>query len=43
MAFFGVEYFAPVSIKVSIYHDEITFVKTKNGVMAININEMGFP
>lgn len=43
MAFFGVNYFAPVKTKVSIYHDEVTFVQTKTGVMAININEMGLP
>ena len=43
MRFFGVDYFAPVDIKVSIHHDEVAFVKTKNGVMGINVNEMGFP
>lgn len=43
MQFFGVDYFAPVDVKVSIHHDEVCFVKTKSGVMAININEDGFP
>jgi hypothetical protein len=38
MRFFGVEYFAPVNTKVSQYHDELIFLKTKTGVMAININ-----
>jgi len=39
MRFFGVEYWAPVDTKISPYHDEVLFVKTKTGVMAININE----
>ena len=43
MKFFGVSYFAPVDVKVSIHHDEVAFIKTKTGVMAININEAGFP
>jgi hypothetical protein len=38
MAFWGINYFAPVLSKVSIYHDEVVFVQTKTGVMAININ-----
>ena len=43
MRFFGVDYWAPVDIKVSPFHDEVIFVKTKVGVMAINVNEMAFP
>jgi hypothetical protein len=43
MSFFGVNYFAPVLSKVSIHHDEVVFVQTKTGVMAININEAGWP
>lgn len=43
MRFFGIEYWAPVDTKVSPFHDEALFVKTKIGVMAINVNEMGFP
>jgi hypothetical protein len=39
---FGVQYFAPVKTKISIHHDEVAFVQTKTGVMAININEVGF-
>lgn len=39
MRFFGVSYFAPVNIKVSRFHKEVIFLKTKTGVMAININE----
>jgi hypothetical protein len=39
MRFFGVDYWAPVDTKVSQFHDEVLFVKTKIGVMAININE----
>lgn len=43
MAFFGVQYFSPIKVKVSIYHDEVTFLQTKTGLMALNINELGFP
>ena len=43
MQFFGVQYFAPIDLKVSIHHDEVAFVKTKTGIMAMNINEQGFP
>ena len=43
MAFFGISYFAPVSIKLSPYHKEVAFVKTKTGVMAMNINRRGMP
>lgn len=43
MSFFGVFYFAPISTKVSAYHDEVVFIETKTGVMAVNINEMGLP
>jgi hypothetical protein len=39
MRFFGVSYFAPVDIKVSRFFKEVIFLKTKTGVMAININE----
>lgn len=43
MNFFGVFYFAPVNTKVSIYHDEVIFIQAKTGVLAVNVNEMGFP
>ena len=43
MSFFGVKYFAPVDLKVSIHHDEVVFVRTKTGIMAININGQGIP
>jgi hypothetical protein len=43
MRFFGVEYFAPVSIKVSRFHGEAIFLKTKTGVMAMNVNEEALP
>jgi hypothetical protein len=43
MRFFGVEYFAPVSIKVSRFHGEAIFLKTKTGVMAMNVNEEARP
>jgi len=43
MRFYNVQYFAPVSTKVSQYHDEVIFVKTKTGVMVLNINEQAFP
>lgn len=39
MRFFGVEYFAPVSIKVSRFHNEAVFLKTKTGIMTMNVNE----
>lgn len=39
MRFFGVEYFAPVNIKVSRFHNEAIFLKTKTGIMALNVNE----
>ena len=38
MRFFGVDYWAPVEITVSPFHNEVIFVKTKIGVMAINVN-----
>ena len=38
MQFFGIQYFSPIATKVSIYHDEVTFLKTKTGVIALNIN-----
>ncbi len=43
MRFFGVEYFAPVSLKVSRFHGEAIFIKSKVGVIAININEDFLP
>jgi hypothetical protein len=43
MRFFGVAYFAPVSLKVSRFHREAVFLKTKTGVMAINVNEDYIP
>ena len=43
MKFFGVDYFAPYDLAASIYHDEIIFVFTKTGPMAMNINEEGLP
>lgn len=39
MKFFGVTYFAPVSVKVSRFHKEAIFLQTKTGVMVLNINE----
>lgn len=38
MRFFGVSYFAPVNVKVSRFHKETIFLKTKTGVMALNVN-----
>jgi len=38
MRFFGVTYFAPVDLKISRFHKEVIFLKTKSGVMAINVN-----
>ena len=38
MKFFGINYFAPLDMKVSIHHKEVVFVRTKTGVMAMNIN-----
>lgn len=43
LRFFGVEYFAPIETKVSIYHYEVIFIRSKNGVMAMNINRQGIP
>lgn len=43
MRFFGVEYFAPVSVKVSKFHNEAIFLKTKTGVMVMNVNEDALP
>lgn len=43
MRFFGVGYFAPVDILVSQFHPEVIFLKTKTGVMVLNINEQNFP
>mgnify|MGYP006878053248 FL=1 len=43
MRFFGVQYFAPVNLKLSRFHGEVIFLKTKVGVMAININEDNLP
>lgn len=43
MKFFGIDYFAPYDLAASVYHDEVIFVFTKTGPMAININENGIP
>ena len=43
MRFFGVQYFAPVDLKVSRFHHEIIFLKTKTGIMVMNINEQSIP
>lgn len=43
MRFFGVEYFAPVNVKVSKFHNEAIFLKTKTGVMVMNVNEDALP
>jgi hypothetical protein len=43
MLFFGVTYFAPVDIKVSQFHREVIFLKCKNGIIAMNVNELGIP
>ena len=39
MRFFGVDYFAPVNLKVSRFHKEAIFLKTKTGIMVMNLNE----
>jgi hypothetical protein len=43
MRFFGVEYFAPVSLKVSRFHGEAIFLKTKVGILVLNVNEDYMP
>jgi hypothetical protein len=43
MRFLGVQYFAPVDAETSPYHFEVLFLKTKTGLMAISVNEQGFP
>ena len=43
LQFFRIDYFAPVETKVSIYHYETVFIKSKNGVFAFNINRQGIP
>jgi len=43
MRFFGVKYFAPVSLKVSRFHKEAIFLKTKTGIMVFNVNEDFLP
>lgn len=43
MRAFGVYYFAPTNIRASAFHDEAIFVKTKTGIIAMNINENGKP
>ena len=43
MAFYNVKYFAPVGIKVSRYHPEFIFIKTKTGVMAVSVNDEYIP
>ena len=43
MSFFRVDYFAPVNIKVSRFHKEAIFLKTKTGIMVINVNEDFLP
>lgn len=43
MRLMGVQYFAPVDAETSPYHLETLFLKTKTGLMALSINEMGFP
>lgn len=40
---FGVPYFAPVSVKVSRFHKEAIFVKTKVGLFTFNVNEQSIP
>ena len=37
--FFGIDYFAPVDIKVSRFHDEAIFLQTKTGVIVMNVDE----
>lgn len=41
MKYFGVPYFAPMECETSIYHDEIVFLKTKTGVIALQVDEIG--
>lgn len=43
MTFYGVTYFAPVNIKVSRFHKEAIFLKTKTGIIALNVNEQSVP
>jgi hypothetical protein len=43
LRFFGVDYFAPVNLKISRFHKEAIFLKTKTGVMALNVNEDYLP
>ena len=43
MKVFGVYYFAPTNLRASPFHDEAIFVKTKTGIIAMNINEAGKP
>jgi len=43
MRFFGVTYFAPVNLKISGFHPEAIFLKTKTGLIALNINEQLMP
>ena len=38
LKFYGISYFAPVSVKVSRFHKEAIFVKTKTGIMTFNVN-----
>ena len=41
MRFFGVPYFAPMECQTSIYHSEVLFLKTKTGVMIMQVDEIG--
>ena len=41
MKYFGVPYFAPMECETSIYHDEVLFLKTKTGVLILQVDELG--
>ena len=43
MRFYHYSYFAPVNIKVSRFHKEAIFIKTKTGILAMNVNEDYIP
>ena len=43
MRYFGVRYFAPMECLTSVYHSEVVFLKTKTGVMIMQVDEYGIP
>lgn len=42
MRYHGIPYFAPMECETSIYHDEVLFLKTKTGVIVMQVDEIGF-